>query len=373
MLHKDFAAYGATLARRQAGAGAGGRNAGNRHLDVALGFAHGNRDRIAHFVAAVALYIILRGLGAGGDAGQFVGSLVRKAVVQRIAHGNRGRITHFVAAVALYVILCGLGAGGRAGQFVGSLVRKAVVQRIAHGNRLCLAHYAAAVALHVILCRFGAGGITGQFVGSLVRKTVIVRVEIRLAAILAGAVLCAVCVGVAGAGALMAEYGVKRRRGISRRQGILIAGSVLTASIRPMVERAAGAGRNGRGDADVAALFRGILRASPLGVAKAGDEGQLVPVRSAFCALRLLRVERMALRGLISAAAAGRLVLLEIGRVGEKMAILVALRLDLFIHGTHPNIRAGAGQGDAVPGGIAVSGIILPIEEGVARVGRYIA
>ena len=69
----------------QAGAGAGGRNAGNRHLDVALGFAHGNRDRIAHFVAAVALYIILRGLGAGGDAGQFVGSLVRKAVVQRIA------------------------------------------------------------------------------------------------------------------------------------------------------------------------------------------------------------------------------------------------------------------------------------------------
>ena len=80
LLHKDFAAYGATLARRQAGAGAGGRNAGNRHLDVALGFAHGNRDRIAHFVAAVALYIILRGLGAGGDAGQFVGSLVRKAV-----------------------------------------------------------------------------------------------------------------------------------------------------------------------------------------------------------------------------------------------------------------------------------------------------
>ena len=81
----------------------------------------------------------------------------------------------------------------------------------------------------------------------------------------------------------------------------------------------------------------------------------------------------MALRGFITAALANRLVLLEIGGVDEKMAVLVALRLDLFIHGTHPNIRAGAGQRDAVPLGILLSGIILPIEEGVARVGRYIA
>ena len=103
-----------------------------------------------------------------------------------------------------------------------------------------------------------------------------------------------------------------------------------TASIRPMVERAAGAGRYGSSDADVTAFFRGIRRASPLGIAKAGDKDQSVPVRSAFCALRLLRVERMARRGFISAAAAGRLMLLEIGGVDEKMAVLVALRLDLF-------------------------------------------
>ena len=275
-----------------------------------------------------------------------------------------GFVQHCAAALAgADLRLCT--GGGRAAVIVA--------HRVANGDRLRLAHRAAAVALHVVLRGLGAGGGAGQFVGGLAGKAVVVRVEIRLAAILAGAVFRAIRAVVAGAGALMAEHGIERRRGISRRQGILVASPVLPASIRPVVERAAGAGRNGRGDADVAALFRGILRASPLGVAKAGDEGQLVPVRSAFCTLRLLRVENMAFRGLISAAVASRLVLLEIGGVGEKMAVLVALGLDLLIHGPHPDIRAGAGQGDAVPGGIAVSGIILPIEEGVARVGRDIA
>ena len=228
-----------------------------------------------------------------------------------------GFVQHCAAALAgADLRLCT--GGGRAAVIVA--------HRVANGDRLRLAHRAAAVALHVVLrgprCRWRRWPVRRRLAG----KAVVVRVEIRLAAILAGAVFRAIRAVVAGAGALMAEHGIERRRGISRRQGILVASPVLPASIRPVVERAAGAGRNGRGDADVAALFRGILRASPLGVAKAGDEGQLVPVRSAFCTLRLLRVENMAFRGLISAAVASRLVLLEIGGVGEKMAVLVAPR-----------------------------------------------
>ena len=47
--------------------------------------AYGHRDRVAHRVAVLALYVVLRGLGAGGGAGQFVRRLVRKAVRRKFA------------------------------------------------------------------------------------------------------------------------------------------------------------------------------------------------------------------------------------------------------------------------------------------------
>src|SRR5699024_1073409 len=47
--------------------------------------AYGHRDRIAHLVAVVALCVVLRGLGAGGGAGQLAGCLGREAVRPKVA------------------------------------------------------------------------------------------------------------------------------------------------------------------------------------------------------------------------------------------------------------------------------------------------
>ena len=56
--------------------------------------ANGNRDRIAHRVAVVALRIIFRGLGAGGGADQLAGCLGREAVRRKVAVFSFAAVAH---------------------------------------------------------------------------------------------------------------------------------------------------------------------------------------------------------------------------------------------------------------------------------------
>ena len=67
---------------------------GRTAVIVAHWVANGNRDRVAHRVAVVALCVILRSLGAGGGAGQLAGGPGRETVRRKIAVFSFAAVAH---------------------------------------------------------------------------------------------------------------------------------------------------------------------------------------------------------------------------------------------------------------------------------------